>query len=84
MWPQKQAHTDLQINWKPHAPFQWKIETITKLVKRAETVDSTTILQHEKIEHRKALFTEADIFIEIPYQDQKQNSFSKFISREKF
>ena len=56
----KEAHTDLYINQKPHAPLQWKIKTITNLVKQAKTVRSTTTLQHEEIELVKAVFIEVD------------------------
>ena len=40
--------------------LEWKIKTITNSVKRAMTISTTTTLQHDEIDHLKAVFIKVD------------------------
>ena len=53
----KETSTDLYINWNAHVPMEWKIGTLKNLVKRAKTACFRTMLLHQEIERRKAVFT---------------------------
>ena len=36
--PRKDTSTDLYINWNAHTPLEWRIGTLSNLVKQAKTV----------------------------------------------
>ena len=52
----KKTNTDLYINWKSHAPVQWKSTNLKGLVKRAILIPSAKEAMEQELEHLKQVF----------------------------
>ena len=56
----KPTNNSIYIHWQSYAPKQWKIGTLSGIVRRAHEICSTEELLKEEIRHIKRVFTETN------------------------
>ena len=56
----KPTNNSIYIHWQSYAPKQWKIGTLSGIVRRAHEICSTEELLREEIRHIKRVFTETN------------------------
>ena len=54
--------TNIYINWRSHAPSNWKIGTLRNLIKRAKSISSSELLLRNEIGYLRYIFTEYNDF----------------------
>eukprot|EP00112_Aurelia_sp_Birch-Aquarium-sp1_P012412 Seg2610.4 transcript_id=Seg2610.4/GoldUCD/mRNA.D3Y31 product="hypothetical protein" protein_id=Seg2610.4/GoldUCD/D3Y31 len=89
----KKTNTDLYINWKSHAPVQWKSSTLKGLVKRAILISSTKETMEQELEHLKHVFckindyprkfVEKIVIDEMRKEDNRRNNVENNIHNDK-
>ena len=55
---QKETNTDIYMNWKSHAPIQWKIGTLKNLVKRSIIICSDQRLLQKELDNLRKVFVQ--------------------------
>ena len=88
----KKTSTDLYINWKSHAPVQWKSSTLKGLVKRAILISSTTEAMEQELEHLKQVFCKINdyprkfveniVIDELRKEDNRRNNVENNINKD--
>ena len=56
----KPTNNSIYIHWQSYAPKQWKIGTLSGIVRRAHEICSTEELLKEEIRHIRKVFTETN------------------------
>ena len=58
----KATCTNIYINWRSHAPLNWKIGTLRNLKKREKSISSSELLLRNQISYLRCIFTEYNDF----------------------
>ena len=58
----KATCTNIYINWRSHAPSNWKIGTLRNLIKRAKSISYFQLLLRNEIGYLRHIFTEYNNF----------------------
>ena len=58
----KATCTNIYINWRSHAPSNWKIGTLRNLIKRAKSISSSELLLRNEIDYLQHIFMEYNDF----------------------
>ena len=58
----KATGTNIYLNWRSHAPLNWKISTLRNLIKRAKSINSSELLLRNEISYLRHIFTEYNDF----------------------
>ena len=58
----KATCTNIYINWRSHAPSNWKIGTLRNLIKRAKSISSSELLLRNEIGYLQYIFSKYNDF----------------------
>ena len=53
---------NIYVNWRSHAPSNWKIGTLRNFIKRAKSISSSGLLLRIRIGYLRYIFTEYNYF----------------------